>query len=83
MPLTCQRCGQAGEPPAGSRVPFPAPVKERVLGAICANCWKEWEGQEVKVINEYRLSFLDPQHREMIQRACLDFLQLADPAPTA
>jgi Fe-S cluster biosynthesis and repair protein YggX len=76
MSLTCQRCGQTGEPPTASRVPFAPPVKERVLGAICASCWKEWEGQEVKVINEYRLSFLDPQHREMIQRACLDFLQL-------
>ena len=31
---------------------------------------------EVKVINEYRLSFLDPQHREMLQKACLDFLKL-------
>jgi len=28
------------------------------------------------VINEYRLSFLDPQHREMLQKACLDFLKL-------
>jgi Fe-S cluster biosynthesis and repair protein YggX len=81
MPLTCVRCGQTGEPPAGHRVPFPAPVKDRVLGAICANCWKEWEGMEVKVINEYRLSFLDPQHRETIQRACLDFLGLADHKP--
>jgi Fe-S cluster biosynthesis and repair protein YggX len=80
MPLTCVRCGQTGEPPAGHRVPFPAPVKDRVLGAICANCWKEWEGMEVKVINEYRLSFLDPQHRETIQRACLDFLGLREPA---
>jgi Fe-S cluster biosynthesis and repair protein YggX len=79
MPLTCVRCGQTGEPPAGHRVPFTGPVKDRVLGSICASCWKEWEGMEVKVINEYRLSFLDPQHREMIQRACLDFLQLAEP----
>jgi Fe-S cluster biosynthesis and repair protein YggX len=76
MPLTCVRCGQAGEPPAAHRVPFPAPVKERVLGSVCAACWKEWEGMEVKVINEHRLSFLDPHHRETIQRACLDFFQL-------
>ena len=48
------------------------------LAGICAGCWREWEGMEVKVINEYRLSFLDPQHREMIQRACLDFLGLAE-----
>ena len=31
---------------------------------------------EVKVINEYRLSFMDPQHREMLQKACSEFLQL-------
>ena len=76
MPLTCVRCGQAGDPPPAHRIPFPAAVKDRLLGSVCAGCWKEWEGMEVKVINEYRLSFLDPQHREMIQRACLDFLQL-------
>jgi Fe-S cluster biosynthesis and repair protein YggX len=51
-------------------------VKERILGDICASCWKEWEGMEVKVINEYRLSFLDPEHRALLQRACLDFLGL-------
>jgi Fe-S cluster biosynthesis and repair protein YggX len=36
---------------------------------------------EVKVINEYRLSFLDPQHREMLQRACFDFLGLPQGSP--
>ncbi len=29
---------------------------------------------EVKVINEYRLSFLDPEHRAFLQRSCTDFL---------
>jgi len=47
-----------------------------VLGSICASCWKEWEQMEVKVINEYRLNFMDPQHRDMLQRSCLEFLQL-------
>jgi Fe-S cluster biosynthesis and repair protein YggX len=77
MPITCVRCGRTAEAAPAHRVPFPAPVKERVTASVCAECWKEWEGMEVKVINEYRLSFLDPQHREMIQRACLDFLGLA------
>jgi Fe-S cluster biosynthesis and repair protein YggX len=58
-------------------VGFSAPVKERVRSSICGDCWKEWEGVEVKVINEYRLNFLDPQHREMLQKACFDFLGLA------
>jgi Fe-S cluster biosynthesis and repair protein YggX len=74
--MICTRCGQPGEPPPPHRVPFPPPVKEKVLASICASCWKEWEGMEVKVINEYRLSFMEPQHREMLQKTCLDFLKV-------
>jgi Fe-S cluster biosynthesis and repair protein YggX len=76
MAFTCQRCSREGETTPAARVPFGKEAKERVLGAICADCWKEWEGMEVKVINEYRLSFLDPQHRGLIQQACFDFLGL-------
>ena len=77
MAITCIRCGQSAEPPEARRVGYPRAFKEQVLGRICANCWKEWEGMEVKVINEYRLNFMDPQHREMLQKACADFLQIA------
>jgi Fe-S cluster biosynthesis and repair protein YggX len=78
MNFTCIRCGQPGEPPPAARVPFAPAVKERVLGQICSGCWKEWEGMEIKVINEYRLNFMEPAHREMLKRACLDFLGLAE-----
>jgi Fe-S cluster biosynthesis and repair protein YggX len=74
MAITCARCSRTGEPPPAHRVGFAGPDKERVLTSICAECWKEWEAAEVKVINEYRLNFLDPQHREMLKRATLDFL---------
>jgi Fe-S cluster biosynthesis and repair protein YggX len=76
MPLTCVRCQKPGEPPPVHRVPFPSAVKEKVLASTCASCWKEWEEMEVKVINEYRLNFLDPEHRAMLQRACLEFLHV-------
>ena len=76
MTITCARCGQTGEAPPAHRVPFGPAVKEKVLASICSGCWKEWEGMEVKVINEYRLSFLDPEHRAMLQKACLDFLKV-------
>jgi Fe-S cluster biosynthesis and repair protein YggX len=76
MALTCVRCQKTGEPPAARRVPFSAAVKEKVVALICSSCWKEWEDMEVKVINEYRLSFLDPQHRDVLQRACLEFLNV-------
>jgi Fe-S cluster biosynthesis and repair protein YggX len=74
--MTCIRCGQPGDPPPPHRVPFPPAVKEKVLASICNTCWKEWEGMEVKVINEYKLSFLEPEHRAMLQKTCLDFLKV-------
>ena len=52
MPESCVRCSQAGEAPPAHRVPFPPEVKEKVLSSVCAACWKEWEGMEIKVINK-------------------------------
>lgn len=80
MTTTCRRCGQAGDAPPPHRVPFTGKVKDQIAAEICAACWKEWEGMEVKVLNEYRLNFLDPQHREILKRACLDFLGLSQEA---
>ena len=74
MTLTCTRCGKPGDPPPAHRVGFSGPDKERVLGGICAHCWKDWEATEIKVINEYRLNFMDPQHRATLKQATLDFL---------
>jgi Fe-S cluster biosynthesis and repair protein YggX len=77
LAITCVRCGKSAEPPESRRVGYPRAFKEQVLGRVCAACWQEWEGMEVKVINEYRLNFMDPQHREQLQKACADFLQIA------
>jgi Fe-S cluster biosynthesis and repair protein YggX len=76
LSITCVRCGNPGDPPEAKRVGFPRAFKDEVLARVCQACWKEWEGMEVKVINEYRLNFMDPQHREMLQKACSEFLQL-------
>ena len=80
MTVTCVRCGQTGEAPPPNRIGFAPALKEKVLASVCASCWKEWEGVEVKVINEYRLNFLDPAHRDMLRKSCLEFLGL-EPAP--
>ena len=78
MAIQCVRCDQQGEPPPPHRVPFAAATKEAVLSRICAACWREWEGTEVKVINEYRLNLVDPEHRAMLQKACLGFLKIEE-----
>lgn len=79
MSILCVRCGQEKEPPPPHRVPFPPTTKETILTRICSGCWNEWEGTEIKVINEYRLNLLEPEHRAMLQKACLSFLRIDDP----
>jgi Fe-S cluster biosynthesis and repair protein YggX len=76
MSVQCRRCGKSGEPPKASKVAFLGSYKEKVLTGLCSECWKEWEATEIKVINEYRLNFMDPEHREALKRACVDFLGL-------
>ena len=77
MPQACSRCGRAGDAPPPHRVPFTSAAKEKVRLSICSSCWREWEDMEIKVINEYRLNFLEPEHRAMLQKACLEFLTLS------
>jgi len=77
MPEACSHCGKPGDTVPVHRVPFPPAVKQKVLDSVCASCWRGWEDMEVKVINEYRLNLLDPEHRAMLQRACLEYLNLS------
>jgi Fe-S cluster biosynthesis and repair protein YggX len=77
MPEACSHCGKPGDTVPAHRVPFPPAVKQKVLDSVCASCWRGWEDMEVKVINEYRLNLLDPEHRAMLQRACLEYLNLS------
>lgn len=70
----CSRCGQ--DAPGLDRAPIPGPVGQIVLAKTCAACWREWLGMQVKYINEYRLSPLDPKHYEFLLEQARAFLNL-------
>lgn len=55
----CSRCGR--EAPALEAAPVGGDLGEEVLRRTCRDCWLEWRDMEVKVINELRLNFMDPQ----------------------
>lgn len=76
--VTCARCGRQA-PALTQRPRFPAALAERVLASVCADCWSEWEKNEVMVINELRLNFMDPRAAETLQQKMLEFLGLAEP----
>ncbi len=72
--VTCTRCGN--EKPGLERAPLPGPPGQLVLANVCAACWKEWLATQVKYINEYRLSPLDPRHYEFLLEQARAFLRL-------
>ena len=78
--VTCSRCHREA---AGldRRPPLPAALADRVLASVCADCWAEWEKQEVMVINELRLNFMDPKAAEVLHQRMREFLGLSEPAP--
>jgi Fe-S cluster biosynthesis and repair protein YggX len=77
--LSCSRC-KRDAPGLDRRPPLPAPLAERVLASVCAECWAEWEKNEVMVINELRLNFMDRKAAEVLHQKMQEFLGLAEPA---
>ncbi len=74
--VTCSRCGDTA---AGlDRPPFTGPVGEKVREQVCAACWREWLGMQVKVINEYRLSPAHPEHFDFLVKQMKAFLNFRE-----
>jgi len=57
-----------------SRAPLPGEVGQRVLEHISKEAWQQWLAQQTILINEYRLSPIDPQARSFLQEQMLAFL---------
>ena len=72
--VTCSRCGNTTAGLASQ--PFTGPIGAAIAEQVCAACWKDWMGMQVKVINEYRLSPLDPKHFDLLMAQLKTFLNL-------
>jgi Fe-S cluster biosynthesis and repair protein YggX len=73
--IQCQRCGKSAE--GLPRAPLPGPLGESVLAQTCAGCWKEWLAMQVRMINEYKLSPINPEHFEFLLGEMRGFLRLS------
>jgi Fe-S cluster biosynthesis and repair protein YggX len=73
--VRCTRCGNQ-DVPALDRAPFKTEIGELVLANTCQGCWQEWKGMAVKIINEYRLSLVNPEHQDALMEQLKLFLKL-------
>jgi Fe-S cluster biosynthesis and repair protein YggX len=47
-----------------------------IAAASCRDCWNLWRENEVRVINELRLNFLDPAAQVALEQQLREFLRL-------
>lgn len=55
-------------------LPFPGELGQKVFDNISKEAWKQWLAQQTILINEYRLSSLDPKARSFLQEEMQKFL---------
>ena len=55
-------------------VPWPGPLGKRVFEHVGKPAWQRWLAHQTMVINENRLSPLDPKHRAMLEAEMEKFL---------
>ncbi|MCX7117617.1 MAG: oxidative damage protection protein [Legionellales bacterium] len=47
--------------------PFPGPLGERIFNHISKEGWSMWITHQTMLINEYRLSLMDPKSRDYLR----------------
>lgn len=55
-------------------VPWPGELGKRVYAGIGKQAWAEWLAHQTMLINENRLSPMNPEHRAMLEREMEKFL---------
>lgn len=68
-------CVKMGEKLEGlDFLPFPGELGQKVYDNVSKEAWKQWLSQQTILINEYRLSSLDPKARTFLLEEMQKFL---------
>ena len=54
--------------------PYPGVIGQRVFDSISKQAWADWMAHQTMLINENRLSPLNPEHRRMLETEMEKFL---------
>lgn len=50
------------------RAPYPGPLGQRILDHVSREAWSAWLRHQTMLINEYRLTPIDPEHRAFLEQ---------------
>ncbi len=68
----CKKLNQ--ELPAMARQPYPGELGKKIFEEISQQAWQEWLAQQTILINEYRLSMIDPKAQTFLREEMEKFL---------
>ena len=49
------------------RPPYPGDLGKRIYAAVSKEGWQQWVGHQTMLINEYRLTPIEPKAREFLE----------------
>jgi Fe-S cluster biosynthesis and repair protein YggX len=68
----CVKLGREAE--GLDRVPYPGPLGQRIYESISREAWSGWVRHQTMLINEYRLTPVDPKARQFLVEEMEKFL---------
>ena len=60
------RVCSSAKPPASS-APYPGPLGQRIFDEVSKEAWAGWVKHQTMLINEYRLTPVDPKARKFLE----------------
>ncbi len=67
MPRVVQCVYLKREAPGLDRPPYPGPLGQRIFEGVSKEAWAKWLGHQTMLMNEYRLTPVDPKARKFLE----------------
>jgi Fe-S cluster biosynthesis and repair protein YggX len=55
------------EAPGLDRPPYPGPLGQRIFQHVSKEGWERWRAHQIMLINEYRLTPIEPKARKFLE----------------
>ena len=55
------------------RAPYPGELGQRILAGVSKEAWQQWLAHQTMLINEYRLTPIDPKDRVFLEQQMEQF----------
>ena len=62
------------EAPGLDRPPYPGELGKRIYESVSKEAWQKWVGHQTMLINEYRLTPIEPKARKFLETEMEKFL---------